>query len=148
VTEIGSSQQGQVPAGAEPAGEAVALLAVLLADEPDLTHRALVDGVDLGDDRLSRRLACGGARQPDGRPASNGAGAPNAGRLSRRRHKPSSRIVTNAVHAHLLGGSTSTPLWNNAASTDESDEVGRVDGPPAALGRGDELVGHGESGRA
>jgi len=149
VTEIGSSQQGQVPPGPSLAGEAVALLAVLLADEPDLTHRALVDGVGLGDDRLSRRLAAaapGGLtaglramepapRTPEGCPADG------------TRHRLG--IVTHAVHAATSSErSTSTPLWKSAPARTRATRWGRVDAPPAALGRGDELVGHGESGRA
>jgi len=126
----------------------VALLAVLLSDEPGVTHRALVDGVGLGDDRLSRRLA---AAAPGGLTAGVRAMEPAPERL-KAVPQTAQAIVSVSLRtlfsAHLLGALDEHAVVEDGASADESDEMGGVDGPPAALGRGDELVGHGQSGRA
>jgi hypothetical protein len=45
----------------------------------------------------------------------------------------------------LMGLSSSLPLRNTGAGTNQGDQVRGVDGPPAGLRGVDQLVGHGNS---
>ncbi len=77
-----------------------------------------------------------------------GAGSRSAGLAMAYKLITTAESRWRAVNAPHLGALDEHTVVEERASTDESDEMRGVDGPPATLGRGDELVSHGQSGRA